>query len=172
MPVEGEILDLSAQLLDGDTSKFIRVDITDPSGAAIAGSPFSLPHLGGGKYGVDTVLMTDDAYLIARYESFNDPGFTTPDPDHLLGSDKFRLEIPDSVILDRLDTIIEKLQGLALPGAAMRAVLVQNKIAEVIEDVNQAKALVERDSLKAAIRKDSQAVGKLDGNEITGKVEE
>jgi len=126
-------------------------------------------NLGAGKYTNDTVAMPNIDYVECRYEPFDDAGFTIPDPDHLVGTDVFRLEIPDSVIVAKLDEILAKLNQLSLPGAQFNAVIVQNKISEVIVDVQQTKALIERDDIKGVIA-DQVVQGKVDSNEITGKV--
>ena len=173
MPFAGEILPLSFQLLDGDSSKYARAILTDETGTPLAGSPVSLPHIGGGKYSSDAVLMPVGVeYVEATYQSFDDALFTVPDPDHLLGTDVFRLEIPDQVIVDKLNQIIAKLEGIALPGAAIDAVLVQNKISDVIDDAKMAKALIERDNIKGIVENDPTLNGCVNQNQITGVIDE
>lgn len=173
MPFVGEVLPLSFQLLDGDTSKFARAILKDEAGVDLGASPVSMPHIGGGKYTSSSVVMPVGVdYIEATYESFDDAGFTIEDEDHLLGTDVFRLEVPDSVIIDKLDEILAKLQGIALPGSAFNVVLVQNQIKEVIEDVLVTKALVERDDVKGIVMADQQTIGKVDNEEIVTEVEE
>lgn len=170
MPYVGEILPLSCQLLDGDDTKFLRAVLKEPDGTELAVSPVTMVNIGGGKYSSDTVPMPNLDYVEATYESFDDAGFTIENEDHLLGTDVFRLEVPDSVIVDKLDQILAKLYGLALPGAAIHATLVQNTIKEVINDVQTAKALVERDDIKAVIDQEQSAVAEVSDDEITATV--
>jgi hypothetical protein len=170
MPYVGEVLPLSYQLLDGDGSKFVRAVLLEADGTPLAASPVDMPHVSGGKYSADTVTMPNIDYVEATYESYNDAGYTVPDPDHLLGTDVFRLEIPDSVIVDKLDQIIAKLNGLNLPGAAINARLVQNVIGEVVKDAQAAKALLERDNVSAVIEGEGKVKGLIDDNEITAKI--
>lgn len=172
MPFVGETVPLSAQMLDGDATKFVRATVTDPDGVAVVGSPFALVNLGGGKYSDDSFSMPNKDYIEVTYESFDDAGFTVPDDDHLLGTDVYRLEIPDSVIIAKLDLILAKLGGLALPGAAINAIIVQNQVNQVIDDVNQIKGLIERKDVTAILKADAQAAAEVSGNQITAEIEE
>ena len=67
MPFVGEVIPLSFQLLDGDSSKFCRAILTDPAGAALGASPVTLSNLGGGKYSDDSVVMPNEDYVECRY---------------------------------------------------------------------------------------------------------
>lgn len=171
MPFVGETLPLSFQLLDSDPTKFCRAVLSDPLGVAIAGSPVAMTHIGGGKYSSDSVLMPNEDYVECRYEPFNDAGFTIVDPDHLVGTDVFRLEIPDTVIVDLLNQILNKLNGLALPGAAIKARLVQNKVKEIVKDVNTIKALIEHTEVKGVIEQSPNINAKIDQNQVNPKVD-
>lgn len=171
MPFVGEVLPLSFQLLDSDPSKFCRALLATPAGVPIAGSPATLTHIGGGKYSSDAVVMPNEDYVEVKYEPYNDAGFTIPDPDHLAGTDVFRLEIPDSVIVDLINQILNKLNGLSLPGAAIKARLVQNKIKEVIQDANAMKALIEHKEVKAVIDANPEMLAKINQNRVNPKVD-
>lgn len=171
MPFTGEIIPLSFQLLDGDASKFCRAILTDASGTPLAESPVTMSNIGGGKYSDDTVLMPNIDYVEATYEPYDDAAHTIVDPDHLLGTDVFRLEVPDSVILAKLDEILAKLNGLALPGAAFDVAIVQNGVKEVITDVQVLKSLVERDDIKAIIASEQQSVT-VEDNQVIGVIDE
>ena len=151
MPYFGEILPLSFQLLDSDATKFCRAIVTNPAGVPIAGSPVALINIGGGKYSSDAVTMPNLDYVEVRYEPYDDALFTIVDPDHLVGTDVFRLEIPDTVIVAKLDQILAKLNGIALPGASFNATLVQTTVRELIEDVRVAKALVNREDVTGLV---------------------
>jgi hypothetical protein len=170
MPFAGETIPLSFQLLDSDATKFCRAILEEPDGTALAASPVTMVNLGSGKYTNDTVVMPNIDYVECRYEPFNDAGFTIPDPDHLVGTNVFRLEIPDTVIVDLLNQILNKLNGLSLPGAAINARLVQNKIKEVIKDTEAVRALVERQDVKAVID-DNDLITKLSQNKVSPKVD-
>jgi hypothetical protein len=172
MPFVGEVLPLSYQLLDGDTTKFVRVALTDEAGTPLAGSPFAMPHLALGKYSSSAVVMPAGVdYIEATYEPFNDAPFTVPDPDHLFGTDVFRLEVPDSVIVAKLDEIIAKLEGLALPGASFNAILVQNKVKEVINDAKFTKALIEGQDIKGLLMEEKNIKGLVDQGQIKGEID-
>jgi len=171
MPFTGEIIPLSFQLLDQDGSKFCKAIITDPLGVDIVGSPATMVHLGGGKYTNDTVVMPNEDYVECRYEPYDDVGLTIVDSDHLVGTDVFRLEIPDTVIVGLLNQILNKLNGLSLPGAAIKAKLVQNKIKDVIVDANALKALIERTDVKSVIQQNPDLVAKINQNKINPKVD-
>lgn len=171
MPFAGETIPLSFQLLDQDGTKFCRAVLSNPSGTPLAGTPVAMTHLGGGKYTNDSVLMPNEDYVECRYEPYDDAAFTIPDPDHLVGTDVFRLEIPDSIFLDLLNQILNKLNGLALPGAAIKARVVQNKIKDVIRDANALKALVEHKQVKSVIENNPNLVGKVSQNQVNPKVD-
>lgn len=171
MPYAGEILPLSFQLLDSDSSKFCRAVLKEPDGTPLPESPVSLVNIGGGKYTSDAVVMPTIDYVEATYESFDDAGFTVPDEDHLVGTDVFRLEVPDSVIVNKLDQIIAKLDGLALPGAMINATLVQSRIKEVVQDIKAVKGLVEHDDIKGIISADPKIISKVDDQEISTTID-
>ena len=171
MPFLGEVIPLSFQLLDSDNSKFCRAVLTDPAGAPLAGSPVTMVNIGGGKYTSDSVVMPNQDYVECRYEPFNDAGFTIADPDHLVGTDVFRLEIPDTVIVDLINQILNKLNGLSLPGAAIKARLVQNRVKDIIKDTNALKALVEHSDVKGVITDNPEFVAKVSQNKINPKID-
>jgi hypothetical protein len=170
MPFLGEILPLSFQLLDSDATKFCRAVVTDSAGAPLAGTPVSLSNIGGGKYSSNSLLMPNLDYVEVRYEPYDDALFTVVDPDHLVGTDVFRLEIPDSVIVAKLDQILAKLGGIALPGASFSATLVQNMVNDVITDVKVAKALINREDITGLIT-DLETKVNLNQNQILGVID-
>lgn len=170
MPFVGEVIPLSFQLLDQDASKFCRAVLSNPAGTTFA--TVSMVNLGGGKYTNDTVLMPNEDYVECQYQPFNDAGFTIPDPDHLVGTDVFRQEIPDTVIVDLINQILNKLNGLSLPGAAINARIVQNRVAEIVEDTQTLKALVEHRDLKTIILNKLGFKAKVSDNNVNAKVKD
>jgi len=71
----GNTVPLSCQLESLDTTKFVRCSLVDEDGNAEAGSPFTLPHVGGGLYS-DGVGAQPDKFLFATYIVYDDAGFT------------------------------------------------------------------------------------------------
>ena len=150
MPFAGETLPLSLQLWDFDPNKFPRVHLKDENGVTLSGSPFDMIHIGQGKYtNKDVVMPSGVLYIEATYEVFasaSDRTAGTPqDPNYTSATDVFRLEIPDQIIVDKLDLIIQKLDGLALPGASIKVEIDSNEIETMVDDLKEIKALVERD---------------------------
>jgi hypothetical protein len=113
------------------------------------------------------------AYLEVTYEVFsssaNRAAGTPLDPNYTTATDVFPLEIPDTVIVSKLDQIIAKLTGLALPGAAIEAKLVQNIISEAVEDLKETKALVQRDETAVKVVTQNVSNAKIDKKEISAK---
>lgn len=163
MPFFGETIPLSFQLLDSDSSKFCLAIITDPSGAAHPSSPVAMVSIGGGKYSSDAITMPNVDYVEVRYEPYDDAIHTIPDPDHLVGTDVFRLEVPDSVILDKLDEILEKLNALN-PPVAEAEIKITADVQDIIYDVLAAKALIQRDNITAIIDDSSRTDVKISGD--------
>lgn len=183
MPFAGETLPLSLQLYDFNTGKFTRVHLADQDGTVLPGSPFNLTHIGNGKYTSDAVVMpTGVDYIEATYEVFAsaaDRTAGTPlDPDYTSATDVYRFEIPDSVldakldqILDKLcNIIIPKLDGFALPGASIKVQIDPSEVEAIIDDVNEAKAILNRDpSVTAKIKSDPKIIAELDDDEVDAK---
>lgn len=143
MPFLGDTVPLAFQLLDGDNSKFCRAIVKDPAGVSLAQSPVTLVARGNGNYSANTLSMPNLPYLEVTYESFDDALFTDPDNDHLLGGDTFPLEIPDTVIVDSLISIENKLNGLSLGGGGVITRVSQSVINEVIDDTRELRSLIE-----------------------------
>lgn len=177
MPFAGETLPLSLQLYDFNATKFARVHLRDQAGTPLAGSPFDLVHIGQGKYTSAAVVMpTGVDYIEATYEVFAsaaDRTAGTPlDPDYTSATDVYRFEIPDTVIVDLLNDILAKLGGFALPGAAVTVTIDQDELQAVIQDVKQAKAIVERDpAVMAQVRETGSVTAQLGDDEIDAKVD-
>lgn len=151
MPFLGQAIPLSFQLLDGDDSKFCRAIVKTPAGVEVVGSPVPLVARGNGSYSSDALAMPNVSYLDVVYQSFNDSGFSVVDPDHLLGGDTFSLEIPDTVIVDKLTLIENKLNGLSLGGGGVTTRVAQTLISEIIDDTRSLKALVKNDVAAASV---------------------
>ena len=120
MPFLGEIVRLTNQLWDGDTGKFVRAIVRKTDGTEVTGSPFTLAHIGNGKYTNNTLLMPNEDRLDVTYETYDDAGFTTLSEDHTISTDVYRLEIPDSTILAKLDQILNIVSTFNIPGSAIR----------------------------------------------------
>lgn len=74
----GEPLPLAMQLQGGDTDKFVRARVYNPSGNEIAGSPFALTHRTNGLYTNSSVNMPNLDHVFAQLITYDDSGFTTP----------------------------------------------------------------------------------------------
>lgn len=167
MPFVGEVVPLSLQLFDGLASKYVRAYVVDELGAVQPGSPFSLPHVGNGKYSSNALLMPLGVdYLEVTYKVFQDALFTVEDTGYTTGTDVYRLEIPDQVIVDLLNQILLKLDGLSLPGASINAQLVQQVVDSVVKDVNQAKSLLGADDVTISIAQSNDKALPVSENEI------
>lgn len=88
----GNVVPLVLQLEDGATGLFPQVEVHDPAGAAVAGSPFDLTHEADGRYASNALVMTADAFLKATYIVYTDAPHTTESLDHLRSMDVFSLE--------------------------------------------------------------------------------
>lgn len=156
MPFAGEVLDLSFQLLDGDMTKYVRATLREADGTLF--TQVNLPHIGEGKYATDAVTMPMAIdYLTAVYEPFDDAPFTIVDEDHLLGTDSFRLEVPDSVIVDKLDQILDKIA----------AVTVIDHFATVVGSVDVLRGTLTA-AEKIAVLTDQRLVAFLDDDTLIG----
>lgn len=165
MPFEGETLPLSLQLHDGDAGKFVRAILVDQDGAFLPASPVTLTHLTSGKYSDDSVVMPATVtYIEVTYETFDDAGFTTLSPDHTSATDVFALEVPDTVLLDKLNEILAKLDGVSL-GRGIKGKIAAAQIKGIIADVQTVKGLVVSGKLKGEL-----VDGKLKGKVVQEKI--
>ena len=74
----GESIPLVLQLLDGETSKYVRAVVTTQAGVAVSGSPFTLTHEATGLYKNTALDMPATVEFIrAQYRVYDDSGFTT-----------------------------------------------------------------------------------------------
>jgi len=169
MPVLGDVLPLSFQTLDQAAGLYVRALLKKPDGSSLAGSPVAMDDIGDGKYTSDAIVMPDEDYIECTYEPYIDAAYTTPS-DHLVGTDVFRQEIPDSVIVDKLDQIINILNSLALPGAMIDVKVAQNIVRSAVEELEDVRALV--DPAEAVVRtskEDQGAVVNIDEDELVVK---
>ena len=120
MPFLGEIVELSNQLWNGDPTKFVRAVVRDAAGDELTGSPFALTHVGNGKYTNNSLAMPNENRIDVTYETYDDAGFTTLSSEQTISTDVFRLEIPDTTILAKLDSILNIVSTFNIPGSAIR----------------------------------------------------
>jgi hypothetical protein len=97
VPYLGDIIPLSAQILDSDETKYVWAVLVDPDGNPLPESPVDLEHVGGGKYTSDSVTMPNVSYVECTYEAWDDAAHTIPSDDHLVGTDVFERITPQSV---------------------------------------------------------------------------
>jgi len=76
VPGIGDKLPISIRLEAIDTTQVVRSTVRDKDGVQIAGSPFTLGHIGLGLYQINTVGMPDTDFVTISHEIFKGPGFT------------------------------------------------------------------------------------------------
>lgn len=76
MPRLGTPIPLRLQFSDGDSSKFVRAVVKDPTGTPLAGSPFVLTHTSNGLFTNFAHLMPEVDFISAQYLVYDDAGFT------------------------------------------------------------------------------------------------
>jgi len=77
---EGEPIILRLNLVDLDSTKFIRAVLKDELGNTLIGSPFTLLNQGDGKYGLNAgslVFPVNVLEVSATYEIYDNAGFTS-----------------------------------------------------------------------------------------------
>lgn len=173
MPFEGDTLPLSFQLHDGAEDKYVRATVVDDTGSALTGSPVSMGHLVAGKYTSDAIVMPAGVkYVEATYDVFNDAGFTVESEEHFSGGAVFPFEIPDQVIVDKLDQIISilnVLQGLDA-GKGLVATVKETALTAVLEETIKIKAMITDESQTAAIERES-LTATVEDDEIEGEID-
>lgn len=74
----GETVPLVLQLLDGETTKYVRATVKTQAGVAVSGSPFSMAHEATGLYKSITLDMpTSVEFIQVQYRVYDDSGLTT-----------------------------------------------------------------------------------------------
>lgn len=81
----GDPIPLSLQLGDGATDKYVRAHVYKADGTSqVTGSPVALTHVSGGRYIDQSLTMPPGNCVEARYETFDDAGFTTPSGESIV----------------------------------------------------------------------------------------
>lgn len=173
MPFEGETLPLSYQLHDGATNRFCIAILKDENGDSLAGSPFDLYHIGNGKYTSDAALMPSGVkYLECTYEAYDDAGLTILSSIHTSGSDVFRFEIPDQIILDGIEEIISLIENIQARGPFLKGRILDETLRGVIDKANELKGKITREDLKGNVD-DETLKGRLeDSNELNASIKD
>ncbi len=79
----GTKLPLDLVLQDGETDKFPIAEVKDQNNVLIPGSPFSLTHIGGGRYtNYAFTVRTQDKRLTAKYKVYDDAAHTLQTPNY------------------------------------------------------------------------------------------
>ena len=173
MPFAGETLPLSMQLHDGASGYFVIAILKDQDGNAVSGPYVDLFHIGNGKYTSDAVTMPSVGitYIEVTYEVYQDALLTLVSDKHFSGSDVFRFEIPDQVIVDKLDEIIAKLEGTLGSLTAVSATIEVEAIESVIETAKEIKAELTGDSITQVVDAPEEITSVIDAPELTATVE-
>jgi len=154
--LEGQNLYLKAQLINGETGKFVRAIVQDDSGAAIVGSPITLTEGGGGFYFDNTTLqMPGKPFVTAILEAFNDSGFTQSAGFGIF-EETYNLKTTAGLIQGAGQVII----GKVLQSQKLSAALKQESI----------EGSLESNTIVGTV-KDNQIVGDISSQTIEGDVE-
>lgn len=95
MPRVGDSLALFVQLGTGDTDKFPQATVKDSNNVQIA--QVALVHQGNGMYTNNTVLFPPHRpWVLARYQIFDNSGFTVPSEGFPETADRFELTVSRS----------------------------------------------------------------------------
>ena len=172
MPFAGDTIPLSMQLHDGATDRFVKATVIDDDNIAIAGSPFNMPHQQLGKYSSDAAVMPAAVLFVdVTYEVFDDALFTIPSEDHTIGTDNFPLEVPDQVILDKLNEIIGKLDGVLGSLNSATAIINTSDVVEtVIEELQTLAGQIESGEVKAKLKDAAIDAVAIDTDNIDGEI--
>lgn len=162
MPQPGDPLPLSHKLFDTNGSVFVRATLKDSLGVFLPGSPFTLTHIGLGRYESLSVPMPAGVNSVSvTYEVFNSSGFEPESKSTVYGdgTDVFAYEIPAAFILDRLNQIYD----LLLTGSGgSRSQLITGAIHQVQDLIG----VVSRNDPKEVILRQNQSI---DGNVSTSQ---
>lgn len=103
----GDILPLYNQLGDYNASKYVRAFVTDPDGAAIAGSPFNLLPSGSlGLYKNVSGLMPNKPWVFAQYIVYDDAGYTQVSTSEGAACDTFYRNTESDIFLPVTSNIV------------------------------------------------------------------
>jgi len=176
MPFVGETLPLSLQLFDFNPGKFTRANLSNQDGVDIAGTPFDLVHIGLGKYTSDAVVMPSGVVSIeATYEVFataaNRTAGTPLDSSYTAAKDVFRLEVPDSVLLDLLTSIFDIVTAILgqIIGDLLIGVVPQDELIGVVASDPQVGIIEDADQIGKV--EDDQATGNVEDAGVVGKID-
>jgi len=178
VPVVGQTIPLALKLWDGVSDKYVKATVRDNAGVEITGSPVLLSHVGEGNYKVDTLLMPDVDFVTTSYIVYDDSLLSTESIDYTHGTDTFLQEVPNSVIVDKLDEIIatlNALQGQSTEANLKGYIIGDEVLTGIIQEAEEIKGLISGDSLQGTVSEDSLAIqGNIEDDEeiISGGLDE
>ena len=167
MALPGDILDITLQIKDGSTDKYVVAVLRDDNGIELAASPVDLTHVGEGKYIDNSVAMPSGVKFVeATYIVYDDAAKTKE--TYKRGTDSFEL---NEALLSKLNEIIGRLEGTLGSLTSVVGTIERNEIVGVISDLRKIVGEVEEDEVTGRIIED-EVSGELVANEIKGKVNE
>ena len=166
----GDSVPLSLQLFDSDETKFVRAIVRDQTGAAVAGSPQSMPHQTDGRYeNFDLLMPANTSVLLVSYQVFNDSGFTTKSPDHSDTADDFGLLVIDQDLIDKLIEIRDLLDQVISSGIS---VVGANLFGTINDDQEFVAEIAFQQTAQGEIDDDNAATGGIDDDGVTGAIDD
>jgi hypothetical protein len=157
MPFPGNVVPLSFQAHDRSEVLYVQAEVVDNTGAVIAGSPFTLAHVGNGKYTNDTLIMPSNVkYLEITYHPYTDAGFTTFSDDHATGTAVAVKE----VTVDGTLTIVqvERIEGILKKQNKMTVNIDQPKLVKTLS-TPVVKAKVDVPVIQGIMKRQKKIIG-------------
>ena len=148
MPTVGQKIPISAKLPDTVTDQVVRATVKNASDTEISGSPFTLPHIGLGKYKTE-ILFPDTEYITIAYEVFKGPGFTNKNTRDYLDAGACFLR-------DSIDQALKDLKS-AVRGFDLVAIINEGEVLVAIVEGD--------DDLTSVIDDDGTLTGTVDSGE-------
>lgn len=134
------------------TALFVRAYVYRQDDSQLSGSPFTLTHEGLGRYRVDPApLMPNEPWLVARYEVYQDAGFTLVSTEEGAVEEKFALfsasvavaELAPSDVLGLVDDVSGALGELDDTSQVVGITLESEELTGSVNDDEQALGVVE-----------------------------
>ena len=107
----GDPIQLSMNLTDGNSGKFIQAVLRNAAETALGSSPVTLTHVADGRYANASVNMPDTQEVTATYYIYDDAGFTILSQSYVQRKEDKFYRNEDNALLQTIDGKVDVIDG-------------------------------------------------------------